>query len=948
MDNQDHFDEHYDDHYEHEHYYPPGHSHLSNEDLYYDPDAHVASHGVDYTGEGAPEDGSIDYEPPSPSYPYPEDQQPPETEITLEDLDTRDLSSRNPRHVSELYNDAVSGTELDQGSSVISEYLRSKDPYWDNVQERTEPLNLLELPVDVLRLIVKEITHTNDLTSLALTNSTFHNLAIPHIYSRFDIVWPDAHTTTTEAKSVDALTYGLSTLCLGSPFARTTRRVRKDSTSRAGPLAKFAGNDYAKYTRKFSLGNGPNDWVSEYMINKESGKMLGTLVALAVAKMVNLETFIWDMPTGVLSDIFMALASLPDSSDSGECHLERIWVRWHDNSDTGVSSSSSSSPGPAAAPSAVVPAGSTLTPIGISLPSTAAHPPPKQTIPYSENHVEYPTFSVLPPIKSLTVLDIDELAYLDEMSVLIERSAESLQELRIGISAKAIHHDFVQTWDGPELAQVDHNASWPGESSIGERRLGGVLGVLVGRIYDIRRKTTKPKAGSVSAQMGDPANSQTPTATSPIAPLSLDNDVPADSQPSPSMLGEAPNPVLDVSLASRPASATEQTSTPVSGNPPRTRLTGKLKLTTLELERVPLSMQVCSQAFDWSVLTNLTILECAQHENLWKLLKKQFLPQPQVSGYGISPTSSKPVPNAPLQHVLNLKRIHTDVTSPALIAFIRDTLAPNSLETLFLQDRRRVSSAASVTPPVTIEAIFKGAIKRHRSSLRRLLLDSSTKNLSGGASNPDNTRWRSWCLPTEILQYITSGRMPNLKELSVAIDYKDWHTFLQRLPNVPQLRSLHIPYLADHVLSNPEPKELVMQMTDIITLRPEIQLCYVGISNKCFEILENRPSGLTSGCHLHGNSGPSNSDDMASPIVVEDATDEDDTEDDENDDDDSVDEGTPTSPTELDEMQSEHSYDGESDDDSFVEPAPPARLRLREILFYDDKVAIFKARHGRL
>lgn len=611
---------------------------------------------------------------------------------------------------------------------------------------------------------------------MALTNSTFHNLAIPHIYSRFDIVWPDAHTTTTEATSVDALTYGLSTLCLGSLFARTSRGFRKNANSTVGPLAKFAGNDYAKYTRKFSLGNGPTAWVSEYMINKESGKMLGTLVALAVAKMVNLETFVWDMPTGVLSDIFMALASLPDSSESGECQLERVWIRWHNNSDTGASSSSSSSPGSATPPGAEVPAGSTLTPIGISLPSTAAHPPPKPAISYSENHVEYPTFSVLPSLKSLTVLDIDELAYLDEMSVLIERSVETLQELRIGISAQAIHQDFVQTWDGPELAQVDHHANWPGESSIGERRLGGILGVLVGRIYDIRRKVTHPKASPVSAQQGDSANSQTPTTASTAAPLPLGNEpsVLLGNQPSPSTLGGTPIPVLDTSLASRPASVVNPASTPSTGNPPRTRLTGKLKLTTLELERIPLSMQVCSQALDWSVLTNLTILECAQHENLWKLLKKQFTPQPQVLGYGISPTSSRPMSNAPLQYVLNLKRIHTDVTSLALITFIRETLRPNSLETLFLQDRRRISSAASVAPPVTIDAIFKGAIKRHRSSLRGLLLDSSAKSISGEASDADNTRWRSWCLSADILQYITSGRMSCLKELSVAIDYKDW------------------------------------------------------------------------------------------------------------------------------------------------------------------------------
>jgi len=76
---------------------------------------------------------------------------------------------------------------------------------------------------------IKKITHTNDLTSLALTSSTLYNLAIPHIYARFDIVWPDAHTSAAEGKSVDALTYGLSTLCLGSTFAKTTHRLRRQA-----------------------------------------------------------------------------------------------------------------------------------------------------------------------------------------------------------------------------------------------------------------------------------------------------------------------------------------------------------------------------------------------------------------------------------------------------------------------------------------------------------------------------------------------------------------------------------------------------------------------------------------------------------------------------------------------------------------------------------------------
>lgn len=179
---------------------------------------------------------------------------------------------------------------------------------------------------------------------------------------------------------------------------------------------------------------------------------------------------------------------------------------------------------------------------------------------------------------------------------------------------------------------------------------------------------------------------------------------------------------------------------------------------------------------------------------------------------------------------------------------------------------------------------------------------------------------------------------------------------MQRLPNLPQLRSLHIPFLADHIISGLEPKELVMQMTDIITLRPEIELCYVGISSKCFEILETRAldHSARGGSHGGGGSGSNHAHgDMSHPpVVVEDATDgDDDTEDDgghdevESDDD----EGTPTSPTDPDETQSENSYDGhDSDADSFVEPVAKSRLRLREILFYDDKVAIFKARHGRL
>lgn len=209
--------------------------------------------------------------------------------------------------------------------------------------------------------------------------------------------------------------------------------------------------------------------------------MLGTLVAIAVSKMVNLDTFVWDMPTGVLSDVFMALSSLED--DQGRAKLEKVWVRWHDSSAASPGSSTTSSPLTAHPPPQSLP----TVPLGVTVINHMTSVADNATAPksYAQSRTEYPTFSILPPLKSLTVLDIDDFSYLDEMSFLIERSGSQLRELQVGISAQASRiDDFAHLWEGAYLQQVDHEAKWPGENQISSTRLGGVLGVLVGRIYD--------------------------------------------------------------------------------------------------------------------------------------------------------------------------------------------------------------------------------------------------------------------------------------------------------------------------------------------------------------------------------------------------------------------------------------------------------------------------------
>ena len=144
-----------------------------------------------------------------------------------------------------------------------------------------------------------------------------------------------------------------------------------------------------------------------------------------------------------------------------------------------------------------------------------------------------------------------------------------------------------------------------------------------------------------------------------------------------------------------------------------------------------------------------------------------------------------------------------------------------------------------------------------------------------------------------------------------------------------------------------------MQVVDVIVLRPEVELCYMGVSHKCFEILENRPHDDSHGsadAHPTPATGP--------PVLLGTFTDDEDegSEDEGSDEDDEQDEeedsGTAmTAQVDPDETESEISDHDDSDSDSFDgsdDGRSKVRLRLREILFYDDKVAIFKARHGKL
>jgi hypothetical protein len=790
---------------------------------------------------------------------------------------------------------------------------------------REKPLELLDLPEDILQAILREVTHTNDLTALALTHSTLHDLVIPHIYSRFDIVWPEANGHVESRVGVDALTYGLSTLVMASDVFGETSQQHRHTTAKQQPATRRdprtirRGNHFAQYTKKFSLGNGPSDWVNEYLITKEGGKMLGTLVALAVGRMRNLEAFIWDMPTGVLRDIWLALASLGSRQDGQPCRLEKVWVRWHDNTE---GSPLASSPQVSGATNGVLPQNlpSMLGGTGGALFQIPPYP-----------RVEFPTFSILPPLKSLTVLDIDELSYAEEMSVVIENSLPILRELRVGIADHAQYDQWTMPFENRSLIPSPLAPQPPNL-----QRNGGVLGILVHRycgLSQYSRSVTVPTlqthdADAALATSADDSSTLNKASDSALVAndISQLNRLMTEHSIDDSPLLETPS--IHVAKRRDPAQINgKQAQRPLHAEPHKS-CHRQMQLELLELERVYLSIPALSRGIDWTRLQSITLLGCRNHEQLWNELLRRYAPPKRARSSSsasrmtpsgtmsmFSPPGTSPATSTPLaeQYKLKIKRIHTDAVSPALVAFIKDALASDSLEWLFLQENSTYKST------VTIDTIYKAAIRRHRGSLAKLLIDSGNRK----SDDDSPLGWKRWIFSRELLGCITSGKM-RLRELSLSVAYKDWHYFLQRLQFLPTLRSLHIAHIADHVHRSFDSREAALQVLDIVSLRPTMELCYLGVQGQCFELLEGQT----------GNRGPS-----PQPLAVMNADNNLDSDDNDDMDDDDLDDGE-------DDLLND-SLEDETEDESAAEMGKMG-FRLREILFYDDKVSIFRARHGKL
>jgi hypothetical protein len=116
----------------------------------------------------------------------------------------------------------------------------------------------------------------------------------------------------------------------------------------------------------------------------------------------------------------------------------------------------------------------------------------------------------------------------------------------------------------------------------------------------------------------------------------------------------------------------------------------------------------------------------------------------------------------------------------------------------------------------------------------------------------------------------------------------------------------------------------------------------MGLSSKCFEILENRPSNYDlrhDGMHSDGSgTGYPTHDTMLSDDESEATEDEDD---------DDVDDSAVVAGGDETESETSDEGDVESDNESFMQESQKGpKLRVREILFYEERVEAFRRRHG--
>ncbi|KAK1829020.1 putative f-box domain-protein [Podospora conica] len=290
------------------------------------------------------------------------------------------------------------------------------------------PMTLETLPAELQREIVAHCSQ-GDLICLSLVSKHFRDLAAAQLYRNFHIVFPDEDDPAFDSP-IDGLAGGLDTFVTSEyDYAKHLRDLSLDTLS-AGAKAETA--------------------YKPYLFSVSCGKFMNTLLLLTLRKAKSLESFRWNIRVELSRPVYHALHQIKTIShlhirlQAGTSLYETPpplpYNQPHQPVTFTYTPTAAHIPGlapPLQPPSWMVPPPPSLFYVPASNPPHPPAPKPaaRAKAPKKASAVEEPpTLSGFKKLRSLAVLDIDNLDVVTELKTCVKNSAGTLVKLKLSFS----------------------------------------------------------------------------------------------------------------------------------------------------------------------------------------------------------------------------------------------------------------------------------------------------------------------------------------------------------------------------------------------------------------------------------------------------------------------------------------------------------------------------------
>ncbi|KAL2060812.1 hypothetical protein VTL71DRAFT_8864 [Oculimacula yallundae] len=327
-----------------------------------------------------------------------------------------------PAPLPTMTEDAPSTPDLETASPIASPTAVPDSVPTESDVPPKKKMNFSDLPLETKKEIFKHAS-SHDLITLSLVSKLFRDLAAERIYRSFHILFPDEDEPSGDVP-FDCLAGGLDTFATSSyNYAQYLKELIMEAES-GGAKGELA---YRPYSNDLSCG-----------------KFLNTLLLLTLRRAKALERFQWDIRVELSRPVWKelhkmkALKHLHIRTQAGRSVYQPLPPLPNSILPPAPGQPDSSMPGSLLhplPPILPVPAGSPNSfPFGNQIAKIYLQPPTDKVQTKAP-----PTLGSFKDLKTLTVLDMDTLEYLDELKECVRNSSGTLSSLKLSFSDALIN-----------------------------------------------------------------------------------------------------------------------------------------------------------------------------------------------------------------------------------------------------------------------------------------------------------------------------------------------------------------------------------------------------------------------------------------------------------------------------------------------------------------------------